>query len=111
MRIFSKHKPKSNKERRPRTLLEKMDETKFNPYERKNGEAMTEIEKMDQGCLIERPGWIRMSIHPTTTTEEIVFVCEKSKGIKSLNLTISLNSMTESTIMSSLKKANKHAIR
>ena len=52
MRIFSKHKPKSNKERRPRrprTLLEKMDETKFNPYERKNGEAMTEIEKMDQG--------------------------------------------------------------
>ena len=30
-------------------LLEKMDETKFNPYERKNGEAMTEIEKMDQG--------------------------------------------------------------
>ena len=49
MRIFNKHKPKTNREKRPRTLLEKMDETKFNPYERKNGEAMTEIEKMDQG--------------------------------------------------------------
>jgi len=49
MRIFNKHKPKPNREKRPRTLLEKMDETKFNPYERKNGEAMTEIEKMDQG--------------------------------------------------------------
>lgn len=49
MRIFNKHKPKINRKKRPRTLLEKMDETKFNPYERKNGEAMTDIEKMDQG--------------------------------------------------------------
>ena len=49
MRIFNKHKPKINREKRPRTLLEKMDETKFNPYERKTGEVMTDIEKMDQG--------------------------------------------------------------
>ncbi|MFN3756132.1 MAG: aminotransferase class V-fold PLP-dependent enzyme, partial [Flavobacterium sp.] len=28
------------------------------------------------GDLIRKPGWIRMSIHPTTTDEEIRFVCE-----------------------------------
>ena len=28
------------------------------------------------GDLIQKPGWIRMSIHPTTTTEEIQFVCD-----------------------------------
>ena len=28
------------------------------------------------GDLILKPGWIRMSIHPTTTDEEITFVCD-----------------------------------
>lgn len=28
------------------------------------------------GDLVRKPGWIRMSIHPTTTTEEIEFVCD-----------------------------------
>ena len=28
------------------------------------------------GCLIDRPGWIRMSIHPTMTNHEIDFVCD-----------------------------------
>jgi selenocysteine lyase/cysteine desulfurase len=28
------------------------------------------------GDLIQKPGWIRMSIHPTTTTEEIQYVCD-----------------------------------
>ncbi|GAB5563925.1 MAG: aminotransferase class V-fold PLP-dependent enzyme [Winogradskyella sp.] len=27
------------------------------------------------GDLVRKPGWIRMSIHPTTTTEEIEYVC------------------------------------
>lgn len=27
------------------------------------------------GILTEKPGWIRMSIHPTTTNDEIAFVC------------------------------------
>lgn len=31
------------------------------------------------GDLIKKPGWIRMSIHPTTTTEEIKFVCDSIK--------------------------------
>jgi selenocysteine lyase/cysteine desulfurase len=34
------------------------------------------LDKMDQGCLIERPGWIRMSIHPTMTNEEVRFICK-----------------------------------
>jgi selenocysteine lyase/cysteine desulfurase len=33
------------------------------------------------GDLIKKPGWIRMSIHPTTTTEEIKFVCESIKEL------------------------------
>ncbi|TNJ46240.1 aminotransferase class V-fold PLP-dependent enzyme [Tamlana fucoidanivorans] len=32
-------------------------------------------EKILEGCLIERPGWIRMSIHPTMTNTEIEFIC------------------------------------
>ena len=38
-------------------------------------------EKIIDGCLIERPGWIRMSIHPTTTTNEVLFVCEAIKKV------------------------------
>ncbi len=33
------------------------------------------------GDLTHKPGWIRMSIHPTTTCDEIRFVCE---GVKAL---------------------------
>lgn len=32
--------------------------------------------KITAGDLIEKPGWIRMSIHPTTTNAEIEFVCD-----------------------------------
>jgi selenocysteine lyase/cysteine desulfurase len=31
--------------------------------------------QITSGDLIRKPGWIRMSIHPTTTSEEIEFVC------------------------------------
>ncbi|NOQ91741.1 MAG: aminotransferase class V-fold PLP-dependent enzyme [Flavobacteriaceae bacterium] len=33
-------------------------------------------EKVIEGCLIERPGWIRMSIHPTTTNNEVTYICD-----------------------------------
>lgn len=33
------------------------------------------------GDLIRKPGWIRMSIHPTTTNTEIQFVCESIKAV------------------------------
>ena len=32
--------------------------------------------QITSGDLIKKPGWIRMSIHPTTTTQEIAFVCQ-----------------------------------
>ncbi len=32
--------------------------------------------EIDGGDLTHKPGWIRMSIHPTTTNEEIEFVCD-----------------------------------
>ena len=33
------------------------------------------------GDLIKKPGWIRMSIHPTTTSEEMKFVCDSIKEL------------------------------
>lgn len=33
------------------------------------------------GCMVERPGWIRMSIHPTITNEEVLYVCESIKQV------------------------------
>ncbi|TJY37829.1 aminotransferase class V-fold PLP-dependent enzyme [Pontimicrobium aquaticum] len=37
--------------------------------------------KILEGCLIERPGWVRMSIHPTMTNEEIYFICDAIKDV------------------------------
>jgi selenocysteine lyase/cysteine desulfurase len=37
--------------------------------------------QIDSGDLIQKPGWIRMSIHPTTTNAEIQYVCESIKAL------------------------------
>ena len=37
--------------------------------------------QISSGDLIKKPGWIRMSIHPVTTSEEIQFVCESIKSL------------------------------
>ena len=34
------------------------------------------ISQITIGDLVKKPGWIRMSIHPTTTTQEINQVCD-----------------------------------
>lgn len=39
------------------------------------------IDEITLGDLIKKPGWIRMSIHPTTTNEEIEYVCESIKDL------------------------------
>ena len=39
--------------------------------------------QITSGDLIKKPGWIRMSIHPTTTTSEIKFVCDSIKALAS----------------------------
>jgi len=40
-------------------------------------------QKILEGCLLDRPGWIRMSIHPTMTSQEIEFICSAIKEIAS----------------------------
>lgn len=37
--------------------------------------------QIDSGDLIQKPGWIRMSIHPTTTNAEIKYVCDSIKSL------------------------------
>jgi len=37
--------------------------------------------QITSGDLIKKPGWIRMSIHPTTTNEEIQMVCQSIKDL------------------------------
>ena len=37
--------------------------------------------QIDSGDLIQKPGWIRMSVHPTTTSQEIRFVCDSIKSL------------------------------
>lgn len=37
--------------------------------------------QIDSGDLTLKPGWIRMSIHPTTTNAEIKFVCHSIKSL------------------------------
>jgi selenocysteine lyase/cysteine desulfurase len=39
------------------------------------------IDKIASGCLLDKPGWIRMSIHPTMTNNEINFVCESIEDL------------------------------
>lgn len=36
---------------------------------------------IDSGNLIEKPGWIRLSMHPTTTNAEIQYVCDSIKKL------------------------------
>ncbi|MBP4139242.1 aminotransferase class V-fold PLP-dependent enzyme [Flavobacterium geliluteum] len=39
------------------------------------------VNEITIGDLIKKPGWIRMSIHPTTTYKEIAFVCDSIKDL------------------------------
>ena len=37
--------------------------------------------KILDGCFIDRPGWIRMSIHPTMTNAEADFICDAIEAV------------------------------
>jgi selenocysteine lyase/cysteine desulfurase len=39
------------------------------------------VDEISLGDLIRKPGWIRMSIHPTTTSDEISYVCNSIKEL------------------------------
>lgn len=34
-----------------------------------------------EGCSTEKPGWIRLSLHPTTTDEELDFICNSLREL------------------------------
>jgi len=34
-----------------------------------------------QGCNTEKPGWVRLSFHPTITSEELKFICDSLKDL------------------------------
>ena len=34
-----------------------------------------------QGCNTEKPGWVRLSLHPTITSEELKFICDSLKDL------------------------------
>ncbi|MFK2818599.1 aminotransferase class V-fold PLP-dependent enzyme [Flavobacteriaceae sp. LMIT009] len=34
-----------------------------------------------EGCNTEKPGWVRMSVHPTITDEEVEYICESLKKL------------------------------
>ncbi len=38
-------------------------------------------QKIIDGCLLERPGWVRISVHPTMTINEIKFICDAIKEV------------------------------
>lgn len=38
-------------------------------------------QKILEGCLMDRPGWVRMSIHPTMTDVEVDFICDAIKKV------------------------------
>ena len=37
--------------------------------------------QISTGDLMQKPGWIRLSIHPTTTTAELEYVCNSVKDL------------------------------
>ncbi len=40
------------------------------------GKSKDITDKIDHGDYSEKPGWVRMSIHPTMTNDEIYFICD-----------------------------------
>lgn len=71
--------------------------------------------KIDSGDLIEKPGWIRMSIHPTTTNAEIEFVCESIKQLaqnhKEWAKEYSYNSKTNEYLHINAKMTEKELVK
>src|SRR5690606_5740711 len=38
-------------------------------------------DKIDKGDLSEKPGWVRLSLHPTMTNDEIYFITNSIKSV------------------------------
>ena len=66
-------------------------------------------QKILEGCLIERPGWVRMSIHPTMTNSEIEFICEAIKEVAD-NFSIWANDYEYNTLKNEFIHKDNHTI-
>jgi hypothetical protein len=43
--------------------------------------SRTITEKINRGDLSEKPGWVRLSLHPTMTNDELVFIVDAIRQI------------------------------
>lgn len=71
--------------------------------------------KISQGILSEKPGWIRMSIHPTTTNEEVRFILQSIKEMaqehKEWGKDYQYNSLTNEFVHKSATSFEKDLVR
>lgn len=78
-------------------------------------ESQKLVEMISQGCLIEKPGWIRMSIHPTTTNEEVAFICsaieELAANFEAWKEDYTYDSLTNEFIHSSQPQGEKELVK
>ncbi|WP_333600263.1 aminotransferase class V-fold PLP-dependent enzyme [Flavobacterium sp.] len=64
--------------------------------------------QITSGDLIKKPGWIRMSIHPTTTSAEIQMVCDSIKALAEHHKTWSVDYEYNFKTNEFVHKAAKH---
>lgn len=38
-------------------------------------------DQISEGCNTEKPGWVRLSVHPTITNKEVAFICNSLKTL------------------------------
>ena len=72
------------------------------------------VSEITLGDLIRKPGWIRMSIHPTTTFKEIEFVCNSiitlAQNHKLWNLEYQYNNATNEFINNNATNPEKEMV-
>ncbi len=72
------------------------------------------IEKIADGCLLDKPGWIRMSIHPTTTNKEVAFICDSiqamAENFKEWEKDYSYNAATNEFIFNNYQPKEKELV-
>ncbi len=72
------------------------------------------IEKIADGCLLDKPGWIRMSIHPTTTNKEVDFICDSiiamAENFKGWEKEYQYNDMTNEFVYKGFQSKEKELV-
>ena len=70
-------------------------------------------DQISLGDLVRKPGWIRMSIHPTTTCDEIEYVCnsikELTKNFKDWSLDYNYNKHTNEFVHKTFSGQSRQA--